>query len=70
MRSRQSIGPSRRNIGWRLDEPTLEALVVAFGVVVGDVLSDGCAEVVLAQQRELIEALVGVQARRAEPIVV
>jgi hypothetical protein len=31
-------------------------LVVALGVVVGDVFSDGCAEMVLAQQHELAEA--------------
>jgi hypothetical protein len=48
---------SGRVIGWRLEEPTLKALVVALGVVVGDVFSDGCAEVVLAQEHELAEAL-------------
>jgi hypothetical protein len=40
----------------QLDQPPIEALVVALGVVVGDVFSDGCAEVVLAQQHELVEA--------------
>ena len=49
--------PGPRGIGCRLDEPPLEALVVALGVVVGDVFSDGCAEVVLAQQHELVEPL-------------
>jgi hypothetical protein len=48
---------SGRSIGGRLDEPPLEALVVPLGVVVGDVFSDGCAEMVLAQQHELFEAL-------------
>jgi hypothetical protein len=56
MRSRHTISPAPRGIGWRLDEPPLEALVVALGVVVGDVFSDGCAEVVLAQEHELAEA--------------
>jgi hypothetical protein len=45
-----------RVIGWRLDEPALEALVVALGVVVGDVFSDGGAVVALAEQHELAEA--------------
>ena len=31
--------------------------MVPLGVVVGDVFSDGCAEMVLAQQHELAEAL-------------
>jgi hypothetical protein len=48
--------PGPRVIGCLLSEPTLKALVVALGVVVGDVFSDGCAEVVLAQQYELAEA--------------
>jgi hypothetical protein len=48
---------SGRVIGCLLNEPTLAALMVALGVVVGDVFSDGCAEVVLAQQHELAEAL-------------
>jgi hypothetical protein len=47
--------PGPRVIGWRLDEPPIEALVVALGVVVGDVLSDDCTEVVLAQEHELAE---------------
>jgi hypothetical protein len=46
-----------RGIGWRLEEPPIEALVVALGVVAGNVFSDGCAEMVLAQQHELAEAL-------------
>ena len=46
-----------RGTGLRLDEPTLEALVVALGVIVGDVFSDGCGEMVLAQQHEFVEAL-------------
>jgi hypothetical protein len=37
-----------RVIGWRLNESPIEALVVALGVVMGDVFSDGCAEMVLA----------------------
>jgi hypothetical protein len=32
-----------RVIGWRRDESTLEAVMVALGMVVGDVFSDGCA---------------------------
>jgi hypothetical protein len=49
--------PGPRVIGWRLEEPPIEALVVALGVVVGDVFSDGRAEMVLAQQHELAETL-------------
>jgi hypothetical protein len=44
-----------RAIGWRLNEPSLEALVVALSVVVGDVFSDGYAAAVLAQQHGLVE---------------
>jgi hypothetical protein len=33
-------GAEPRGIGWRLDEPTLEALMIALGVVVDDVFSD------------------------------
>jgi hypothetical protein len=50
-------GSGTRGAGWRRDEPPIEALVVALGVVVGDVFSDVCAEMVLAQQDELVEAL-------------
>jgi hypothetical protein len=35
--------PGPHGVGCRLDELTLEALVVALGVVVGNVFSDGCA---------------------------
>ena len=49
--------PGPRVIGWRLNAPPIEALVVALGVVVGDVFLGGCAEMVLAQQHELGEAI-------------
>jgi hypothetical protein len=46
-----------RGIGWRLDEPPIEALVIALSVVVGDVFSDRGSDMVRAQQHELVESL-------------
>jgi hypothetical protein len=47
----------RRSIGWRLDESPTEALVVALGVVVGEVLADRGAQMALSEKDELAEAL-------------
>ena len=59
MRSQQSIAPaSAAMAGGAMSRP-FEALVVPLGVVVSDVFSDGCAEMALAEQHELVDGPAG-----------